>query len=74
MSQHKRTWDQLEGNVDMKIIENFQMTESEDFEVDEEENTISILNRYIEESDLELDKGIIKKIIQDLYRQSCEVE
>ena len=62
------------GVQDMKIIENFQMTESEDFEVDEEENTISILNRYIEESDLELDKGIIKKIIQDLYRQSCEVE
>ena len=62
------------GVQDMKIIENFQITESEDFEVDEEENTISILNRYIEESDLELDKGIIKKIIQDLYRQSCEVE
>ena len=62
------------GVQDMKIIENFQITDSEDFEVDEEENTISILNRYIEESDLELDKGIIKKIIQDLYRQSCEVE
>ena len=62
------------GVQDMKIIENFQIHESEDFEVDEEENTISILNRYIEESDLELDKGVIKKILQDLYRQSCEVE
>jgi DNA repair exonuclease SbcCD nuclease subunit len=62
------------GVQDMKIIENFQITESENFEVDEEENTISILNRYIEESDLELDKGMVKKIIQDLYRQSCEVE
>ena len=62
------------GVQDMKIIENFQIHESEDFEVDEEENTISILNRYIEESDLELDKGVIKKILQDLYRQSCGVE
>jgi len=62
------------GVQDMKIIENFQIHECEDFEVDEEENTISILNRYIEESDLELDKGVIKKILQDLYRQSCEVE
>ena len=62
------------GVQDMKIIENFQIHESEDFEVDEEENTISILNRYIEESDLELDKGVVKKILQDLYRQSCEVE
>ena len=35
------------GVQDMKIIENFQIHESEDFEVDEEENTISILNRYI---------------------------
>jgi DNA repair exonuclease SbcCD nuclease subunit len=62
------------GVQELKIIENFEIQESEEFEVDEEENTISILNRYIDESELQLDKGIVKGIFQDLYRQACEVE
>jgi len=62
------------GVQDLKIIENFEIQESEEFEIDEEENTLSILNRYIDESEFELDKNIIKGIFQDLYRQACEVE
>ena len=62
------------GIQDLKIVENFEIHENEDFEIDEEENTISILNRYIEESEVEFDKNIIKNIFQDLYRQACEVE
>ena len=42
--------------------------------MDEEENTISILNRYIDEAEFEFDKTIIKGIFQDLYQQACEVE
>jgi DNA repair exonuclease SbcCD nuclease subunit len=62
------------GIQDLKIIENFVLEESENFEIEEEESTISILNRYIDESDIEFDKNIIKNIFQDLYRQACEVE
>ena len=62
------------GVQDLKIIENFEIHGDEDFEVDEEENTLSILNRYIDESEFEFDKNIIKGIFQDLYRQACEVE
>ena len=62
------------GVQELKIIENFDIQESENFDIDEEENTISILNRYIEESEFDLDKNIIKGIFQDLYRQACEVE
>ena len=62
------------GVQDLKIVENFEIQESEDFEISEEESTISILNRYIDESEFELDKNIIKGIFQDLYKQSCEVE
>ena len=62
------------GVQDLKIIENFEIQESENFEIDEEENTLSILNRYIDESEFELDKSIIKGIFQDLYSQACEVE
>jgi DNA repair exonuclease SbcCD nuclease subunit len=59
---------------ELKIIENFEIQESEDFEIDEEENTLSILSRYIDESEFEFDKTIIKGIFQDLYQQACEVE
>mgnify|MGYP001252901515 FL=1 len=62
------------GIQDLKIIENFELIESGDFNVDEDENTISILNRYIDESEFDLDKNIIKGIFQDLYREACEVE
>ena len=62
------------GIQDLKIVENFDIQENEDFEVDEEENTMSILNRYIDEAEFEFDKNIIKGIFQDLYRQACEVE
>ena len=62
------------GVHDLKIIENFEIQESEEFDIDEEENTLSILNRYIDESEFDLDKNIIKGIFQDLYSQACEVE
>ena len=62
------------GIQELKIVENFDIHESEEFEVDDDENTISILNRYIDESEFEFDKNIIKGIFQDLYRQACEVE
>lgn len=62
------------GIQDLKIVENFEIQENEDFEIDEEENTMSILNRYIDEAEFEYDKNVIKGIFQDLYRQACEVE
>ena len=62
------------GVQELKIVENFAIQESEDFEISEEENTISILNRYIDESEFEYDKTTIKGIFEDLYRQACEVE
>ena len=62
------------GIQDLKIVENFEIQENENFVIDEEENTISILNRYIDESECDFDKSTIKGIFQDLYKQACEVE
>ena len=62
------------GVQDLKIVENFDIQEGENFEITEEESTMSILNRYIEESEFELDKNVIKGIFQNLYKQACEVE
>ena len=62
------------GVHELKIVENFNIHGNEDFEVEETENTISILNRYIDESEIECDKSIIKGILQKIYSQACEVE
>ena len=62
------------GIQELKIVENFEIHIDEDFEVDETENTISILNRYIDEAEMECDKTIIKGILQKIYSQACEVE
>ena len=61
------------GVQDLKIIENFTLAESQTFDIDEDENTLSILNRYIDESEIDFDKNLIKDIFQDIYRQACEV-
>jgi DNA repair exonuclease SbcCD nuclease subunit len=62
------------GVQDLKIIENFEIQENEEFEVEEDENTMTILNRYIDEAEVSLDKIKIKNIFQSIYREACEVE
>jgi predicted phosphodiesterase len=63
------------GAQEVKIVENFQIIENdEDFVAEDEENTINILNRYIDESEINLDKSMIKEIFQNLYREAHEVE
>ena len=58
---------------ELKIIENFYIQESEDFEAFESEDTLSILNRYIEDAEINLDKSTVQKIIQEIYREACEL-
>jgi hypothetical protein len=61
------------GVQDLKIIENFEIQESEEFQIEEDENTLSILNRYIDESEIQLDRKVVKSLIQEIYKQACEV-
>lgn len=59
--------------AELKIVENFQYENLEEFEAFESEDTITILNRYIEESDISMDKSIIRGLIQEIYQQACEI-
>jgi DNA repair exonuclease SbcCD nuclease subunit len=59
--------------AELKIIENFDIQKPQDFEAFESEDTISILNRYIEEAEINLDKPIIQKIMQEIYQEACEL-
>jgi len=35
--------------------------------------TMSILNKYIEESEINLDKSIIQKMMSEVYQEACEL-
>ena len=61
--------------AEIKVVENFDFNGwySVDDEVFESEDTMSILNKYIEEADIKLDKSIVKKMLQDVYREACEL-
>ena len=65
------------GLIDLKVVENFNVQESEEFDIsDVEENTLSILSRYVDEAEFEessLEKDAIKNLIADIYREACEV-
>jgi hypothetical protein len=58
---------------ELKIVENFQIQESEDFEAFDSEDTMSILNRYIEEAEVNLDKSVVQKLLQEVYQEACEL-
>jgi hypothetical protein len=60
--------------AELKVVENFVLVESEEFEAEESEDTISILNRYIQEAEVDLDKSIVTSILQEVYKEACEVD
>ena len=61
------------GVADLKTVENFEIQESEDFEAFESEDTLSILNRYIQESKVSLDKSLLQNIMRKTYQEACEL-
>jgi UDP-2,3-diacylglucosamine pyrophosphatase LpxH len=58
---------------ELKVVENFVIQEAEEFEPFESEDTLSILNRYIEEAEIHLDKSTVQKMIQEIYQEACEL-
>ena len=61
------------GVAELKIVENFVEEIGEDFEAFESEDTLSILNRYIEEAEINLDKSRVQHMMQEIYQEACEL-
>ena len=60
----------------LKIVENFDFSGWYSKDISDEvesEDTMSILNRYIEEAEVNLDKSIIQKMMQEVYQEACEM-
>jgi len=61
--------------AELKIVENFEFNGwySKDDDVFESEDTMSILNKYVEEADITLDKSLVQKMLQEVYQEACEL-
>lgn len=61
--------------IDLKIIENIKFDDTmfviEDLE---SEDTLTSLNKYIDNSDFNLDKSLVKNILQKIYQEALELE
>jgi len=63
------------GCYDLKVVENFEIDDEEvEFSSEESADTLTLLNKYIEESEFDLDKEVVKNIMKDVYREACEFE
>jgi hypothetical protein len=61
------------GLADLKVVENFAINENEEFNIEQSEDTLSILSRYLDESETDVDKNAVKDIIRNIYQEACEV-
>ena len=61
--------------LEFKIVENFDIYD-DDVNSDEfcVEDTLSILDKYVEESEFNLNKTVIKNLLRDVYKEALEVE
>lgn len=63
-----------EANVfDLKFVESIELVINEEFEAEESEDTLSILNRYVQDSEVALDKTILSTMLQTIYKEACEM-
>lgn len=61
--------------LDLKIIETTEIYDEDiDSYDDSIEDTLTILNKYVEESEINVDKNIIKKILQETYKEALELQ
>jgi hypothetical protein len=59
--------------AELKIVENFSVDKIDCLDEFESEHTMSIVNKYIEESSTDLEKSKIKRIFQRVYKEACEL-
>ena len=63
------------GIIDLKVVENTAINDTEvDLDSERIEDTLTLLNKYIEESDFDLEKERVKTLLKEVYLEACETE
>lgn len=64
------------GVAELKVVETYDFDgwyKEDQNNSFESEDTMSILNRYIDEAEIDLDKSKIKNMIKEIYQEACEL-
>lgn len=76
LKKYEKFVDKLQSSniVELKLVETLveSKLELEDFDP-ETEDTVSILSKYVEESDAAINKQEIKRLIHRVYKEACEL-
>jgi hypothetical protein len=60
--------------AELKIIENYSFFDDQDLDISlENEDTFSLLQKFVEESDSTLNKNMLKNILKETYSEACEL-
>lgn len=75
-NKYEKFFDELrkENPYDLKVIENIEL--KEDFDAEEfltMEDTLSLLKKYVDESEIQLNKKKIKNLISTIYQESFQI-
>lgn len=62
------------GTLDITIAEDFSEIEDDDNEVDQAEDTVTILNKYVDNLTTDLDKDKLKVLMKELYVEALNEE
>jgi hypothetical protein len=62
------------GVSDLKIIENYSHQQEQEFDVSlENEDTYSLIQRFVDESENDLNKERLKLILSEIHKEACEL-
>lgn len=59
---------------EIKVVENLTVNDVSDVDLTQIEDTVSILSKYVEDSEISLNKKIIMNHIESIYKEACEVD
>lgn len=63
------------GVHDLKIVENVSVFDDDvDLDAEKIEDTLTLLNKYIDDSDFSLEKSRVKDLLKEVYLEACEME
>ena len=61
------------GPYDLKIVEKIDGSQLDDTIVEQTEDTVTLLDKFVDDLETDLDRGRIKSLLKNIYKEACEV-
>ena len=60
------------GPYDLKIVEKIDGSQLDDTIVEQTEDTVTLLDKFVDDLETDLDKNRIKSLLNNMYKEACE--